>query len=71
MAAGKHVYCEKPITLTAEQAVEVRDAVKKFGKKTPGRPPADIAGQILECPKVNSGRTSRPGHLGTGKLEPQ
>ena len=33
MAAGKHVYCEKPITLTAEQAIEVRDAVKKYGKK--------------------------------------
>lgn len=33
MAAGKHVYCEKPITLTGEQAIEVRDAVKKYGKK--------------------------------------
>ena len=31
MAAGKHVYCEKPMTLTIEQAFEVRDAVKKYG----------------------------------------
>lgn len=32
MAAGKHVYCEKPMTLTIEQAFEVRDAVEKYGK---------------------------------------
>jgi predicted dehydrogenase len=32
MAAGKHVYCEKPMTLTIDQAFEVRDAVKKYGK---------------------------------------
>lgn len=32
MAAGKHVYCEKPMTLTIEQSFEVKDAVKKYGK---------------------------------------
>ena len=32
MAAGKHVYCEKPMTLTIAQAFEVREAVKKYGK---------------------------------------
>jgi len=32
MDAGKHVYCEKPLTLTCEQAIEVRDAVKKYKK---------------------------------------
>ncbi|MBN1291628.1 MAG: Gfo/Idh/MocA family oxidoreductase [Candidatus Latescibacteria bacterium] len=32
MDAGKHVYCEKPLTLTCEQAIEVRDAVKKYNK---------------------------------------
>ena len=32
MAAGKHVYCEKPMTLTAEQAVDVRNAVRKYKK---------------------------------------
>lgn len=32
LAAGKHVYCEKPMTLTIEQAFEVRDAVQKYGK---------------------------------------
>ncbi|UCF36768.1 MAG: Gfo/Idh/MocA family oxidoreductase [Acidobacteriota bacterium] len=32
MAAGKHVYCEKPMTLTVEQAFEVQAAVKEYGK---------------------------------------
>lgn len=32
MDAGKHVYCEKPMTLTVEQALQVRDAVKHYGK---------------------------------------
>ncbi len=32
LAMGKHVYCEKPMTLTIEQALEVRAAVRKYGK---------------------------------------
>ena len=32
MDAGKHVYCEKPMTHTVEQAIAVRDAVKKYNK---------------------------------------
>src|SRR3954462_12498609 len=32
MEAGKHVYCEKPMTHTVEQAIEVRKAVKRYGK---------------------------------------
>jgi len=32
MDAGKHVYCEKPMTLTVEQAIEVREAVKRYNK---------------------------------------
>lgn len=32
MAAGKNVYCEKPMTLTIEQAIQVRDAVKRYNK---------------------------------------
>jgi predicted dehydrogenase len=30
MDSGKHVYCEKPMTHTVEQAIQVRDAVKRF-----------------------------------------
>jgi predicted dehydrogenase len=32
MKAGKHVYCEKPMTHTVEQAIEVRKAVKETGR---------------------------------------
>jgi len=32
MESGKHVYCEKPMTHTVEQAVHVRNAVKRFKK---------------------------------------
>ncbi len=33
MQAGKHVYCQKPMTLTIEQAIDVRNAARKLGKK--------------------------------------
>jgi predicted dehydrogenase len=32
MQAGKHVYCEKPMTHTVEQAIALRDAVRRYGK---------------------------------------
>src|SRR3954454_24394249 len=32
MEAGKHVYCEKPMTHTVEQAIKVRKAVKRLNK---------------------------------------
>jgi predicted dehydrogenase len=32
MEAGKHVYCEKPMTHTVEQAIELRDAQRRYGK---------------------------------------
>lgn len=32
MDSGKHVYCEKPLTHTVEQAIAVRNAVRKYKK---------------------------------------
>jgi predicted dehydrogenase len=32
MEAGKDVYCEKPLSLTIEQAIACRDAVKRLGR---------------------------------------
>ena len=32
MDSGKHVYVEKPMTHTVEQAIKLRDAVKRTGK---------------------------------------
>ena len=36
IAAGKHVYCEKPLALTLDQARTMRDAARKAGCKTMG-----------------------------------
>ncbi len=33
LAAGKHVLCEKPMATNAREAIEIRDAVERSGKK--------------------------------------
>ncbi len=58
MAAGKHVYVEKPMTLTVEQALELRAAVAKYDRKLqvgPQRTSDDRfwkAGDIIRSGKV-------------------
>ena len=59
MEAGKHVYCEKPMTLTIEQAIEVRDAVRRLGKKLQVGPQGTSVSQYW-----NANEAIRAGRLG-------
>jgi len=61
MASGKHVYCEKPMTHTVEQALQVRDAVKHY-KKTfqvgPNATASDTYWKAREA--ISKGRIGKP-----------
>ncbi|NJN05983.1 MAG: hypothetical protein HC814_05905 [Rhodobacteraceae bacterium] len=70
MNAGKHVYCEKPMTRYLDEGWRVYDAVKKTGKIS------RLARRLLRC-EVSQGRRTgerrqdRPARLGPGRLRPQ
>src|SRR5436190_11017452 len=61
MQSGKHVYCEKPMTHTVEQALQVRDAVKRY-KKTfqvgPNATASDAYWKAREA--IAGGRIGKP-----------
>src|SRR5438034_22901 len=61
MESGKHVYCEKPMTHTVEQALQVREAVKKY-KKTfqvgPNATASDTYWKAREA--IAGGRIGKP-----------
>jgi predicted dehydrogenase len=52
MDAGKHVYVEKPMTLTIEQAIEVRESVKKYNKVLQVGPQYTSEGTIWNAKKA-------------------
>lgn len=64
MESGKHVYCEKPMTHTVEQALEVRDAVKRYKRKCfrlgRTRRPVTATGRRTR-PLPRGGLAKRPG----------
>jgi predicted dehydrogenase len=54
MDSGKHVYVEKPMTLTVEQAIAVRNAVKKYNKVLQVGPQYTSQDQFWSARKVIS-----------------
>src|SRR5258708_3783031 len=67
VAAGKHVYLEKPV------AVDVRGAMKvmEIGKRAGGKLSLDVGFQIRDCPPfvelVRRIHGGAPGHIGVGE----
>lgn len=61
-AAGKHVYCEKPLTLTIAEAVACIEAVRKYKRvmQTGSQQRSSVFGQFrLACELIRSGRIGK------------
>lgn len=60
MDAGKDVYCEKPLSLTTEQAIECRDAVRRTGRKLQVGPQGTSDGNIWRAREaIGAGRLGK------------
>ena len=60
MAAGKHVYVEKPMTNTIEQALEVRNAVRRYKKVLQVGPQGTSEAQFWNAQKaIKQGRVGK------------
>jgi len=60
MEAGKHVYVEKPMTHTVEQAIELRDAVRQLGKVLQVGPNATASDSWRQARKaIEAGRIGK------------
>ena len=61
IAAGKHVYSEKPLGATLEEAIEIRDAAAKKGVYVGGAPDTFLGGGIQTCRKlIDDGYIGKP-----------
>ena len=52
IAAGKHVYCEKPLGATLEEGAKIRDAAKAKGVYLGGAPDTFLGAGIQTCRKL-------------------
>ena len=60
MEAGKHVYLEKPMTLNVEQALEVREAVKRYKKVLQVGPQRTSDGKYWQAQRaIREGRVGK------------
>src|SRR5688572_800182 len=60
MESGKHVYCEKPLTHTVDQAIAVRNAVRRYGKILQVGPNATAEDGYWQANKaIGSGRIGK------------
>ena len=61
IAAGKHVYSEKPLGATLEEAIEIRDAAAKKGVYVGGAPDTFLGAGIQTCRKlIDDGYIGKP-----------
>jgi hypothetical protein len=65
MEAGKHVYCEKPMTRYLGEAFKVHDAVKRTGRVF------TVGWRVAQGGRAYPGGQDRPVGLGPGLLLPQ
>ena len=71
MQAGKHVYCEKPMTHTVQQAIEVRDAVKRYKKVFQVGPNATASDGYWKAARGDRGGPDWQSDVGTCQLQSQ
>ena len=61
IAAGKHVYSEKPLGATLEEAIDIRDAAAKKGVYVGGAPDTFLGAGIQTCRKlIDDGYIGKP-----------
>ena len=71
LAAGKHVYVEKPMTHTWEEGEAFIAAAEKSGKAAAGRQPVHEHGLREAGERPHQERAARPGHAGRGQVPPE